>query len=622
MAGEQPLYPLAAASGVVPSAPPDSAPSSAPIRSDPFQAGEVIAGKYVIERVIGVGGVGIVLAAKHVELDETVAIKFLLPEVQTRSEIVRRFAREAKAAVRIKSEYAARVFDVGVLPGRGPYLVMEYLEGQNLADILAENGPMPVRRAVEYIMQACEALAVAHSSGIVHRDIKSENLFLARRDGTEVVKVLDFGISKAALTGSFFGGDGEIEKTQDLMGTPLYMSPEQIRSTRDVDQRTDVWSLGIVLFELITGRLPFEGETIPTVCAAVLESSPMPLASYMSDVPEGLQAVIDRCLQRDRERRFQNVAELAIALLPFGPSMARVFAERSSTIMRASGQTVGVTFRFHSSAAPPPDRTSSTTGVHIPAAPSTPTFPTMPAIPSDPAALSQITAEARRTRKFIIAAALLAVGLVAVGLAFVRHERSLASSAATTALRPVVVESDPPGARVEWDGKLVGETPATLHLPVGTQTLNLSKDGFTVEALSVTVAADASEKHSHITLKRTVSDRPAEPSATAPAAPPTPVRPAPAPAANPQVAFMAARAPLVRGNATGAKAGSSVPQPVGAVPVTTAAPPAPASPPANVNTSSTAASSATSTAKVHVVDDTKRVRILDDSGPSKVPLLK
>ena len=485
-----------------------------PLRTDPIAVGELIGGKYVVECIIGMGGVGIVLRARHRELDELVAVKLLLPEVQHRDDIVRRFAREAKAAVRIKSEYAARVFDVGVAPGRGPYLVMEHLAGRDLGTVLVESGPVPVKRAVEYVMQAAEALAVAHACGIVHRDVKPENLFLARRaDGSEIVKVLDFGISKAALTGSVFGGDAQPLKTQDLMGTPLYMSPKQIRCTATVDHRTDIWSLGVVLYELITGVMPFHGDAVTEICARVLEASPPPLASHLRDVPDGLQAVLDRCFQKDPAKRFQNVAELAISLLPFAPALARVLAERTSTIMRAAGHEVPVSMRFNSSGPPPPSLGSVST-LPIPSAPAVPSFSHAPERPSqlsmtNPEALDAIARDARSTRRVVLGASIVVLALAGGAAAYVlKMSRAVPAAAAAPAAAPaiatraVALESDPAGARVALEGRLLGETPLTVQLPVGSHAVEVAKAGFSPETLSVTVAGGETEvRRFRITLK-------------------------------------------------------------------------------------------------------------------------
>ncbi|MBM4363359.1 MAG: serine/threonine protein kinase, partial [Deltaproteobacteria bacterium] len=234
------------------------------------QPGEVLAGKYRVERVLGQGGMGVVVQAMHLQLEERVAVKFLLPEYAVHAEASTRFLREARAAVKIKSEHVARVIDVGTLESGAPYMVMEYLAGRDLADVLEQRGPLPVEEVVEYVLQACEALAEAHALGIVHRDLKPANLFLTKRaDGSAQVKVLDFGISKAGVS-SDSGADQSLTKTSAMMGSPLYMSPEQMRSARSVDARSDLWSLGAILFELMAGRPPFSGESLPELLARVL----------------------------------------------------------------------------------------------------------------------------------------------------------------------------------------------------------------------------------------------------------------------------------------------------------------------------------------------------------------
>ena len=296
--------------------------------------GTVIADKYRVERALGEGAMGIVLAARHLELDELVAIKCLRAQMPWSPDVIARFAREAKASARLKSEHIAKVIDVGVSPAVGPYMVMEYLEGEDLAATLKRRGPLPARRAAEYVMQVCEALAHAHAAGITHRDVKPENLFLTRHGDLEVIKVLDFGISKARDQGRLFGGQISVKETSVLMGTPLYMSPEQIRSTREVDHRSDIWSLGVVLFELLTGRPAFAADSVTQVCALVLEAAPPPLAEYCASAPPALAAIIERCLMKDQALRFQTAAELANALLPFAPPRARLHAERATAVLR------------------------------------------------------------------------------------------------------------------------------------------------------------------------------------------------------------------------------------------------------------------------------------------------
>jgi eukaryotic-like serine/threonine-protein kinase len=298
----------------------------------PIREGEVLAGKYVVESVLGVGGMGVVVRAHHMHLDERVAIKFLHVQALGQPEAVARFAREARAAVKIKGEHVARVTDVGTLENGAPYMVMEYLEGGDLAAAV-KNGPLPVADAVEHVLQACEAVAEAHALGIVHRDLKPANLFLTRRpDGTPSIKVLDFGISKSTSAGS----QGGMTRTATLMGSPFYMSPEQLASAKNVDPRTDIWALGVTLFELLTGRLPFDGESLPELCLQIVQN-PMPSARALrQDIPPGLEAVITRATMKDREQRYRDVAELAAELTPFATERARASAERISRILGKS----------------------------------------------------------------------------------------------------------------------------------------------------------------------------------------------------------------------------------------------------------------------------------------------
>ncbi len=270
-------------------------------------AGELVAGKYRVERVLGQGGMGMVVGAHHEQLEQRVALKFLLPAAAANQEIVQRFLREARAAVKIHSEHVARVFDVGT-HGALPYMVMEYLEGSDLAQTIVERGALPPRDAAGWVLEACHAVAEAHALGIVHRDLKPANLFLAKRpSGKPIVKVLDFGISKAPMTER----DRNITNATAIMGSPSYMSPEQLVASASVDARSDIWSLGVVLFEMVTGKLPFNAMSMPELVGVILQGS-LPL----DDVPPELRGVIERCLQRERERRFSTIAELARALAP------------------------------------------------------------------------------------------------------------------------------------------------------------------------------------------------------------------------------------------------------------------------------------------------------------------
>lgn len=277
--------------------------------------GKTIGGKYRVESVLGKGGMGVVLRARHLRLDEPVAIKILLTSMMEVPGMVARFMREARAASKIKSPHVVRVVDVDALEDGVPYMVMEYLEGTDLAALRRKQGPFEIPEAARFLLEACDAIAEAHSLGIVHRDLKPANLFLARgRDGSNVLKVLDFGISKLDAP-----SEEDTTKTGQMMGSPKYMSPEQMLSMHDVDGRSDIWSLGAILYELVTGRPPFLAESAPRVCALVLNEKPEPPSTYRPDLPQELEAVILRCLEKDPNNRFPNVAEFVSAFAHFAP---------------------------------------------------------------------------------------------------------------------------------------------------------------------------------------------------------------------------------------------------------------------------------------------------------------
>jgi eukaryotic-like serine/threonine-protein kinase len=297
--------------------------------------------------VLGVGGMGVVVAATHLQLDQPVALKFLLEDALKNKDVVARFAREARAAARIQSEHVARVIDVGTLDSGSPYMVMEYLQGSDLARVLQDKERLPFEEAVGYIMQACEAIAEAHAANIVHRDLKPANLFLAQRaDKRSIIKVLDFGISKA--TGR--SEDASLTRTSTIMGSPLYMSPEQMVASKNVDARCDIWALGIILYELITGATPFVADSMTEIIAQVLQTPPQ-LPPLAARVPPALSAVIMRCLEKEAARRFQNVSELVTALAPFAPRAQRQTAERVSRVLGTPNQPI-VSWRPESQLAP------------------------------------------------------------------------------------------------------------------------------------------------------------------------------------------------------------------------------------------------------------------------------
>jgi serine/threonine protein kinase len=313
--------------------------------------GQVIDGKYRVQRIIGAGGMGIVVAAEHLQLGRIVALKFLLEQACENPEAVSRFLREGRALAQISSEHVARVMDVGTLEQGQPYLVLEYLEGRDLSLLLKELGQLPLALAVDYVLQAAEAVAEAHANGIIHRDLKPSNLFLTEgTDGEPLIKVLDFGISKAILPKSeqsrrveadaTTAAAGHDTNTGALVGSPLYMSPEQIRSARRVDERTDIWGFGVVLYELLCGRRPFGGETLTGTLAAVAADPPQSMRTLRADLPAELEAVVLRCLEKSPDQRFDSLAGLARALQRFAAPGALASVERIERRLGRSSKRV------------------------------------------------------------------------------------------------------------------------------------------------------------------------------------------------------------------------------------------------------------------------------------------
>jgi serine/threonine-protein kinase len=323
-----------------------------------FPPGTVLLDKYRIVRELGMGGMGVVLCAEHVQLGTRVAMKFLLPEFAVLPDAAQRFVREARAATRIHSEHVARVIDVGTLPGalagfpapRGPdgeevaqpggppgvpFIVMEYLDGVDLGRHLKSTPKLSIHEAIDFIVQAAEALAQAHAAGVIHRDVKPANLFLTRApDGTPHVKMLDFGIAKVVEETA--QQNLELTKTRAVMGSALYMSLEQMRSTKTVDYRTDIYSLGITLYELLTHTHPFMAESFSELCVKVSLDPPDPIGRHRPDVTDELGEVIARAYARYPDDRYPTVASFAAALAPFAAAESQAMIGAIQRIDRAA----------------------------------------------------------------------------------------------------------------------------------------------------------------------------------------------------------------------------------------------------------------------------------------------
>ncbi len=389
---------------------------------------------------------GVVVAAHHLELDQTVAVKFLLEDMAYSAEGAERFRREARAAARIESDYVVRVLDVGVLDSGERYMVMEYLDGLDLGEELKLRERLPVEEACAYLVQACRAVAQAHAAGIVHRDLKPANLYLAQRtDGTRRVKILDFGISKSLTNTSREALT--LTKTAVWVGSPLYMAPEQMQSARDVDERADIWSLGAILYEALTGQPPYLADTLPQLCNLLLNTDAPPVSDVCPDVPTELSAVVMRALIRSKEHRYQTADELALALAPFAPRVTEHSLPGSAVLQDVEvigdrGSRVSVV-------------ASAGGGSGGPAAGVSPTQKSEPGIPVADRATAGTTASAWSgttsggTSRAPLIGGIVALGVAAgVAFAFLRPDatapREGEADAAELAGAPTVVERESP----------------------------------------------------------------------------------------------------------------------------------------------------------------------------------
>ena len=436
--------------------PPDSG-DTAIANGSGVRKGDLVAGHYRVERVLGSGGMGVVVAARDERSGDAVAVKLLRSVDDTRA--VERFFREARAMGRLDSKHVVRVRDAG-LDGRKPYLVMDRLDGIDLSERASRGGPLDVKEAAGYLLQACEALSHAHSKGIVHRDVKPSNLFLHTEGGETILKVLDFGISKVQSSDVW---EPTLTATDDggVLGSPPYMSPEQVRDPKAVDARTDVWSLGVVLYKILSGGVPFDGESVGEVFAKVLEK-PYPALRDTTDVPVELDAIVERCLAKDRDDRFSHVGELALALAPFASPEHAALAPRIAQRMHDEGPTLerpssapeamprggrdrdrGEPSTMSLSGPPPEARQSAPPPAAYPELTPRPVRPSAPP-PTGSVSMDVVPASPSRARIAI----LLGVIGVAAGIAIGVAMRSGPSVATRTVAEPAVVAPATPSVAV------------------------------------------------------------------------------------------------------------------------------------------------------------------------------
>ncbi len=300
--------------------------------------GDVIASKYRVEKVLGAGGMGIVVAARHVALGNLVAVKLMQPRAMAVKGAVERFMREGQAAAQLQSKHVAKVLDVGQLDSGTPYMIMEHLAGADLSSVVEKRGAVALADAAEYILQACDAIGEAHAKGIVHRDLKPANLFLLHEpDGAPLIKVLDFGIAKMG------GSEQGLTGTSQGMGSGGYMSPEQMSSAKKVDHRADVWALGVTLHELLAAHRPFEADSLEQFVTRVIWEQPTPLATHRPDLPADVQDILLRCMEKNPEHRFSTVAHFAQRLSVHAPPRAQVYVGRIATVLGVAAPNLAQT---------------------------------------------------------------------------------------------------------------------------------------------------------------------------------------------------------------------------------------------------------------------------------------
>ena len=440
------------------------------------------AGKYTVERILGEGGMGIVFEARHIRIGQRVAIKVLGSTLRDFPELVERFEREARACGSLSSAHAVRVFDIDATEDGTPFIVMELLAGRDLGQIIERDGPQSVSRSVRWVIEACDAISEAHRLGIIHRDIKPSNLFLTDVEGRSIVKVLDFGIAKhVAAQGA------SITQAVCPLGTPQYMSPEQVRCSKDVDGRTDVWSLGVTLYELVTGQTPFPHDS-SSACIAAIAADPVPDPRWLKhDLPDAFVDVLMRALEKNASDRYQTVEELVSAIAPFAravdddeltvSAVRRAIASIPSPAARASEETAfavagdgaALEKRCEASFTPIADGASYAVRRFEPRAPqeSRPDRTAPPAI-----SLARMPAKPRRFKSTVALASAAALGLAALVLAprFAATTPDAARNAlhatASLAAQPVVPAEDlDVAARLTADAPPPSAPPVTVDTP-------------------------------------------------------------------------------------------------------------------------------------------------------------
>ena len=468
--------------------------------------GTVLLDKYRVDEHLGAGGMGRVIRASHLDLQQSVAIKILLPQATDSEATVARFLREARAAVRLKSEHTVRVLDVGTLPDGRPYMVMEYLEGNDLNQVLRHHGPQDPSIVCDLMLQACEGLAEAHAIGIIHRDIKPSNFFITRRpDGSMLLKILDFGISKAPIN-----YDDNLTQTHSVIGTPSYMAPEQMKSGRDADARSDIWSMGIVMYQLLHGRLPFAAASYAELAIQVAQEPPTPIHVPLSP---GFGAAILRCFEKHPNRRHQNVGELARMLAPYSsdPLTAAQIANRTTRILmtRACQPTI------ERGALPGqqslPIGANGGLAVPLPLAPGALAPRSWPPAPSSTGGRgqvgrSQLTQKTGGSRNWLVAAAMALTILAATGgfIASNLMRDDAPTSSSTTPVTPYTPASAPiaaaatpivPTAPVATDAAAAPTTAPPVPIPATTEAKGDEKSGTSMTDETIGGVDEKTETH-------------------------------------------------------------------------------------------------------------------------------